>query len=211
MTYVPKIYRKQGGDELVVADGGTITIEDGGELKSDGSLDLSFASASTSGSVSVEPFVLETVMSGVGGVGGRARFQLDTNVALGGWANALKAYTKFGAAGKVTGLGSSICAEMDLSAGTVDGNYAPLEIELNLGTGAKTGTATALIYASVNGAAAGTFDDNGYLFNLQGVSAGSGHIFQAAAVSGVDSTHALKVKIGSTDYFIPLHTSAAFA
>ena len=32
LTYQPKVYRKQGGDELVVADGGKITVESGGEI-----------------------------------------------------------------------------------------------------------------------------------------------------------------------------------
>ena len=31
-TYQPKVYRKQGGEELVVADGGTIRVESGGTL-----------------------------------------------------------------------------------------------------------------------------------------------------------------------------------
>jgi hypothetical protein len=31
-SYQPKVYRKQGGDELVVASGGKITIESGGEI-----------------------------------------------------------------------------------------------------------------------------------------------------------------------------------
>lgn len=31
-NYQPKTYRKQGGDEFVVADGGTITVENGGSL-----------------------------------------------------------------------------------------------------------------------------------------------------------------------------------
>jgi hypothetical protein len=31
-TYQPKVYRKHGGDELVVASGGTLTIESGGQL-----------------------------------------------------------------------------------------------------------------------------------------------------------------------------------
>lgn len=31
-TYQPKVYRKQGGDELVVANGGAITVETGGAL-----------------------------------------------------------------------------------------------------------------------------------------------------------------------------------
>ena len=35
-TYQPKTYRKDGGDELVVASGGKITVESGGSLKVDG-------------------------------------------------------------------------------------------------------------------------------------------------------------------------------
>ena len=31
-SYQPKVYRKQGGDELVVASGGTITVESGGSI-----------------------------------------------------------------------------------------------------------------------------------------------------------------------------------
>jgi hypothetical protein len=167
-------------------------------------------SASTSGSTSVEPFVVESVMTGIGGVGGRSRFQLDTNVALGGWANALKAVTKFGAAGRVTGLASALCAEMDLSAGTTQGNYAPLEIELNMGTGASTGTKTALLYASVNGAGAAAFDTAGVIFNLQGLTAASGKAFAASVKDGVKSTHSLRIQIGTTLYYIPLSTAADF-
>lgn len=31
-TYTPKVYRKQGGDEMVVASGGLITVESGGAI-----------------------------------------------------------------------------------------------------------------------------------------------------------------------------------
>ena len=34
-TYQPKVYRRQGGDELVVASGGKVTVEDGGIIQSD--------------------------------------------------------------------------------------------------------------------------------------------------------------------------------
>jgi hypothetical protein len=34
-TYQPKVYRKQGGDELVVADGGIIRVESGGSIISE--------------------------------------------------------------------------------------------------------------------------------------------------------------------------------
>lgn len=32
MSYQPKVYKKQGGDEFVVASGGKITVESGGEI-----------------------------------------------------------------------------------------------------------------------------------------------------------------------------------
>ena len=48
-SYQPKVYRKQGGDELVVASGGTITVESGGTLAlEDG------ATLSSSGDISYE-------------------------------------------------------------------------------------------------------------------------------------------------------------
>ena len=34
--YEPKVYRKQGGTEFVVASGGKITVEDGGEIQLEG-------------------------------------------------------------------------------------------------------------------------------------------------------------------------------
>ena len=172
----------------------------------------SVTSNSTDGGTSVEPFVHNTTMTGAGGVGGRARFELDTNVALGSWANALKAQTEFGAAGSVTGLGSAFVAELTLSAGTASGNYAPLELELNLGTGALTGTASALVYASVNGLDAGTFDTNGFFLNLAGLTAGASNTFRTgltAATINAATTAALRVKIGATTYFIPLATATA--
>lgn len=44
-TYQPKIYRKQGGDELHVASGGVLDIETGGAIKANGTQ----ASATTAG------------------------------------------------------------------------------------------------------------------------------------------------------------------
>ena len=35
-TYQPKVYRKQGGDELVVASSGAINVESGGAIQADG-------------------------------------------------------------------------------------------------------------------------------------------------------------------------------
>jgi hypothetical protein len=42
-SYMPKVYRKHGGDELVIADGGKITVESGGTIEGiglDGNVDV---------------------------------------------------------------------------------------------------------------------------------------------------------------------------
>jgi len=36
MSYIPKVYRKDGGDTLVIASGGVLDIESGGVVKVDG-------------------------------------------------------------------------------------------------------------------------------------------------------------------------------
>lgn len=36
MSYQPKTYRKQGGDEIVISSGGALNIETGGQVKANG-------------------------------------------------------------------------------------------------------------------------------------------------------------------------------
>lgn len=120
--------------------------------------------ASTAGGTSAEPFYLKSTMTGAGGVGGRARFHMYTNVALGGWANALKAATEFGASGRVTGLGSCLCTDLTLSAGTTQGTYAPIEANIIAGSGASLGTATGFFALNADGTDEDTVDSSGFLF-----------------------------------------------
>lgn len=50
MSYQPKVYRKQGGDELVVASGGKITEESGGAILGRAVLNADMADSGTAGS-----------------------------------------------------------------------------------------------------------------------------------------------------------------
>ncbi len=176
-------------------------------LTSGKAISVTSSSASTDGGTSFEPALFSTTMTGAGGVGGRVRAYMTTNVALGAWSNALKGEVTYGAAGKTTGLGSSVLAEMTLSAGTVDGTYAPLEVELNLGSNSPIGTNTSFLYASANGTAT-NFIDSGVVLNLQGLgAAASGKIFQANTAGA--ATHALKILIGGTLYYIMLTDQGA--
>ncbi len=186
---------------------GTSTTAIAHTAVSDKAIEVYSTQSSTSADTSYEPVLFSTTLTGVGQVGGRVRSFMTTNVALGSWSNALKAEVTYGATGKTTGLGSALVAEMTLSAGTTEGTYAPLEVELNLGSNSPIGTSTALQYMSVNGTAT-AFLAGGYLFNLQGLgSATTGKIFQANTAAA--ASHALRILIGSTPYYIMLTSTGA--
>lgn len=176
---------------------GTLTITSGGNT-------ITTTNTATSGTY--QPLVVDTTMSGAGANGGRAKFAMSTNVALGSFSNALKAEVTYGASGRTTGLGSAFVAELSLSAGTSSGTYAPLELELNCASGASTGTTTSLIYASVNGTGAGTVDTNGVFMNIQGLTAGAGKMLVAGSTLGT-AYGGLRVRVGATNYWIPLYSA----
>jgi hypothetical protein len=129
---------------------------------------------------------------------------MTTNVALGGWSNALKADVTYGASGRTTGLGSAFVAELTLSAGTSSGTYAPLEVELNLPASASTGTATSFVHLSTQGANVAAMDTNGFLFNVQGLTAGSGKLLQTGGTFA-NPAATLKCRVGGTTYYLPLY------
>jgi hypothetical protein len=168
---------------------------------------ISEVTNTSTGSSTYEVSVTDVTMTGAGGVGGRSRFQLNADAALGSFSNALKAQVVYGTSGKTTGLGSAFVAEMTLSAGTDAGTYAPLEIELNAPDGADTGTLTSFIHISTQGADVATVDDNVRLFNLVGVSAGTGHVFQTGGTAPGTVGGSLKCRIAGTDYYLILYTS----
>lgn len=175
---------------------GTLTITSGDNT-------ITTTNSATSGTY--QPLVVDTTMTGAGADGGRAKFAMSTNVALGSFSNALKAEVTYGASGRTTGLGSAFVAEMTLSAGTSSGNYAPVEIELNAPASASTGTATAFMYISTQGANVAAVDSNAFLFNLQGLTAGSGKMLQTGTTLG-SAAATLKCKVGATTYYLPLYS-----
>jgi hypothetical protein len=165
----------------------------------------------STGAATFNASTTSVTMTGVGGTGGRTLFEMDTNVALGSFSNALKAQVTYGATGRTTGLGSAFVAELTLSAGTSSGSYAPVEIELNCASGASTGTNTSLIYASVNGTGAATVDTNGYLLNLAGVTVAGAKLAATGTITNVNEiTHGLRVKIAGSDYYLLAATAANF-
>ena len=182
---------------FIGAFNGTLAITESGNT-------ITTTNAATSGTY--QPLIVSTTMSGAGADGGRAKFDMTTNVALGSFSNALKAEVTYGASGRTTGLGSAFVAEMTLSAGTSSGTYAPIEIELNAPTGASTGTRTSFIYASAQGSGVSAVDSNGVFFNLQGLTAGAGKMVVAGTTLGT-AYGGLRVRVGNANYWVPLYAA----
>lgn len=174
-------------------------------------LDLDYTSTDTTGNQ--HGFTHTMNISGAGATGGRALFETNITGALGGWANAVKAITNMGVGGSVSGLGSALVAELVFGPASDTGTYGVLELEMGHPDGSTFGTASfihAVSYGDTEETAA--FDDAGYLLNLQGVTEGDTHLFNAHTLSAVNEvTHGLKVRIGASDYYILLATAANFS
>lgn len=188
--------------------GGTLDLSSppaiGGAAPNTGAFSSVAVTNSTNTTGTFEPVVVSSTLTGAGVTGGRAKFDTTINSAAGSYTNALKANVSYGASGKTSGLGSSFVAELTLSAGTVDGNYAPLEVELNVPASASTGTATSFVYLSTQGANVAEMDTAGFLFNLQGLTAGSGKLLQTGTTLA-SAAATLRVKVGGTTYYLPLY------
>lgn len=64
-TYQPKVYFKQGGDELVIADGGKLVIEPGGEIVEDGTQAAGIADITVSGTYGDDDDAIETAVNSI--------------------------------------------------------------------------------------------------------------------------------------------------
>lgn len=165
---------------------------------------------SSTGSTDAAAVSTALTMTGAGGVGWATKSALSANVALGGYANGLYGYLSFGASGRVTGLASGTVGEIVLSAGCTQGTYAAFEAEIGMPSGAKTGTNTSFMYLSVYGADASTFDTNGTLFNLAGVTKGSGKFLQDTTTgSTARPTSVIKVVTPDGTRYLPLYSTVA--
>ncbi len=175
---------------------------------SDHAIDIVTTSGSTDGGNSVRPIHMVSTMTGTGGVGGRAEFQLTISAALGGWANALKAYTVItDATGSVSGLGSAMVSELLLPGNALStGSYAVNEMELVTQASGSYTAPTSFIWMQVSGdgTATGTWEDTGYVMTLKGLSEGTGNIYSAGADVAAAAT--LRILVGSTPYYILLAT-----
>ena len=190
-----------------VINNSTIT----GTVTSTAVSDIAVTNATT-GSSNAAASTTTLTLTGVGGVGWASKSDLEANVALGAYANGLYGYLAFGASGRVTGLASGTVGEVVLSAGCTQGTYAAFEAEIGMPSGAVTGTNTSFFYLSTYGAAKATFDTSGTLFNLAGVTKGTGKFLQDTTTgSTARPVQALKVVTPDGIRYLPLYSTVAIA
>jgi hypothetical protein len=166
----------------------------------------------TTGSSDAAALTTTLTLTGAGAVGWASKSDLEANVALGAYANGLYGYLAFGASGRVTGLASGTVGEIVMSAGCTQGTYAAIEAEVGMPSGAVTGTNTSFLYLSSYGAAKATFDTSGTLFNLAGVTKGSGKFLQdTTSGSTIRPVQVIKVVTPDGIRYLPLYVTAAIA
>lgn len=169
-----------------------------------------FTNAGTT-STNAEPFYIKSIMTGANGYGGRCRFHAYKNVTGGTNFMALKAHAEFGSSGRISGLATALCAELVMPNANLGsgGAYYTLELEYVAGgtslvtAGSPTGNQAGFIYMNQSGDADGDFDDNGFLFYLDGCTAGSGHLYDSSA-SAATGDATLKINIGGATKYILL-------
>jgi hypothetical protein len=219
-TYQPKVYRKQGGDELHVADDGIIMIESGGYLKlgdsddnhvlsaADAPLQMTGTCAATTGNVRAGELTLTMTAAATANSIEAFAVIVESEVRTGNWCNAILGKIDYGDAGFVTGLAGVICAELDMPGAAIGaGSYACFEAELIVPTSADgfgTTVPVAFFVGNASGAGVAEWRASGYVFNFTGLgSAGSSNILQA---NTDQPTHAIRILIDGTPYYLLMTT-----
>lgn len=164
--------------------------------------------ASTNTTNSTKAVVFNSTMTGVAGVGRCMEVNLDTNVALGTWANALKANVTCNTSGKATGLLSVICAEMTMpTTGTGAGTRAIYEAEVTCPATWTDTMFTSIFYIGTSGATKTNFDTTGLLFEINGVATTSAGFFYLADLTVSKADGLLRCRINGTIYYMFITTA----
>jgi hypothetical protein len=173
-----------------------------------------FSNGATSGDS--RGIYLRQYITGVGGGGDAARFYSTvTNVAA---ATVRGAHISldFDASGTVTGLGVALETTLHIpDDATQAGTLASLKVAINSDGASSdiTGSSCSFLRFDNQGHATGMakIDAAGFLFDIDGLTAGSGKLLATQSAGAYPSAlvATLKIQIGSTTYYIPLQNAQA--
>lgn len=153
-------------------------------------------------------------LAGAGGAGEALRaFTTVSDVAAAG-AHGAHISVSFGTSGSITGLAVAARATLQVANTAMSGGtFAAMQAEI-YGDGSSSSvssmTECSFIRFVADGAATNikaTIDTSGYLFSVQGLTKGSGKLFQDNTAGA--ASQALRILVGSTPYYIMLTSSGA--
>jgi hypothetical protein len=139
-----------------------------------------------------------------------SRVELRSDVKMGTYANAICAVVNLGKTGYVGGALGVICAELNMPSTNPSGGsgtYWAFEGEINMPTGYTSTVPVAFFGLNAWGAAVAYFDSYGYLFDISGVTKGSGKFFQDNTQGA--ASQAVRCRINGTNYYVMLTATGA--
>jgi len=134
--------------------------------------------------------------------------KVTADVKTGAWANAIVGAIDYSTSGAAHGMAAAICAELTLPNSSL-ARGALYCFDMYMSIGASSSWASAGPVAFMKFEAGGTVAQlltNGYLFHVAGVTAENNGLFDDS--SSAIANAILKIRVGTTDYFILLSTSA---
>ena len=155
---------------------------------------------------------LRLYMTGAGGGGEAARIFTTCEDVACGTAHGAHISLNFGTTGSITGQGIACRNTLHVPKAMTNGTYAATQSEIysDAATSDLAGVTEQSFHRFSNdGNATGKakVDATGNLFSIQGMTIGSGKMVQVNTAA--DATHAIRIKIGGTLYYIMLTTSGA--
>jgi len=175
---------------------------------------LSFYFTSSAINGTARGMYLRTYLTG--GAGGEAlrAFNTVSNNTPADTVNGAHISLNFGSsAGNIVGEGFAVRATFHVPGRAINGTWAALQAEIygDAANGAVGGAASFLrMLVDGNANLKDSWDDNGFLFSIQGLTAGAAHLFKTgcnAATVNAATTATLRIRIGATTYYLPVATA----
>lgn len=162
-------------------------------------------------------FYLRLYLSGAGGGGEALRVFTTVKDVAAATAHGAHISLNFGSTGTVTGQGIATRSTLHLKNEALSSNVTMSAIQAEIycdGANSDPGGSTILSFIRVvsdgNATGKADVDDDAVLFDIQGLTAGAAHLFATgltAATVNAATTCSLKIRIGSTTYYIPVATA----
>ncbi len=175
---------------------------------------MSFYLKNTATSGDNRGLYLRHYIAGAGGGGEAARLYSTVSDVAAGTVHGAHISLDFATSGTVTGQGIAGRNTLHLPPTALASNVTLAAVQAEIysdGSASDPGASTKLsFFRAVNdGAADGKadVDTRAFLFDLQGITAGDGKLFELGAPSAIAGS--LRILIGSTTYYIPVSTTAS--